>query len=812
MGFYSPQPVRQQTPPPVLRGNFMDRDAELPEDGSVSGNWATVFMQDVYNGLEPHVKRGEIKQIAVVQEVEKSTHSPFTNKRPDGPGMRAVPVFGFQFPLVSCGATYAPKKVWGLADVADGRQRGVSRALRGADLLPGARRRGPGRAAHADLHAPDAGRGPGLRRLPCRPQLGRAARRQAAHRRTSPPQELRQPAWGVKGFSYPEVVQGVFDRHCIACHNEREQPGNVDLTGDLTDFFNVSYDVLCRTGTQGEKNWMSHGSPSGAEYDKVRGMSPYVEWIWTINGSETNILEIAPRRWGSPASKLAEIIRSGHPDKDGKPQVNVPDEDRRRVYLWMDLNIPYYGTSSSNHKAATRQPPDDAAGPGRDAQRSRRAPLRRVPPGRRAAEVLHPGAEPREEQLPARPAGQGSRRHAEVRPAGLRLDRRSGLPEDPADVRPDPRPAPAAPAGRHAGVRGRVRGAGPPTMNTRAPSLLAHRGNCMKMTLSIAAFGFLVVSHIAAAAAEPATKPDDSAVKSTASGSPKKLPLPDPAAVRAFGDQGTIDARQAPAWWLSRPDEVEAFLRSLPGVEVFELGRSAGNRPILAAAWGQREDLPGRTSASLASAIAGGDPQAFYGQGQRQRQGFLFLGAAHGTEIEGTVAALNFLNVLVTGKDLRGKAWPRMAEAGRQLRVVIVPFFNIDGRERFREFRHFIGMHPDEYRLITNGRWKDGELLGWPESKLHHPVPPDRVDVLGSYYNDHGVNLVYDDAMGGTLRTGDAPRWCSSSAASGPIACSARTRTTAAWSNRAAVSSRRISASGSSRSARWWAAAASAKG
>jgi hypothetical protein len=57
-----------------------------------------------------------------------------------------------------------------------------------------------------------------------------------------------------------------------------------------------------------------------------------------------------PRRWGSPASKLAEIIRSGHRDPDGKPRVDVPDEDRRRVYLWMDLNVPYYGTSSSNHK------------------------------------------------------------------------------------------------------------------------------------------------------------------------------------------------------------------------------------------------------------------------------------------------------------------------------------------------------------------------------------------------------------------------------------------------------------------------------
>jgi hypothetical protein len=267
--------------------------------------------------------------------------------------------------------------------------------------------------------------------------------------------------------------------------------------------------------------------------------------------------------------------------------------------------------------------------------------------------------------------------------------------------------------------------------------------------LTIAAV-ILIAAVAAVLGAEPATKPGDAAVPVAPSGSPPRLSLSDPAAVRAFGDQGTVDARQAPVWWLSRPDEVESFIRELRGVEVFELGRSAGNRPILAAAWGQREDLPGRTSASLASAIAGGDPQAFYGHGQRQRQGFLFLGAAHGTEIEGTVAALNFLNVLATGQDLRGKAWPRLAEAGRQLRVVVVPFLNIDGRERFREFRQFIGLHPDDYRLITNGRWKNGELLGWPESKLHHPVPTDRVEVLGSYYNDHGVNLVYDDALGGT--------------------------------------------------------------
>lgn len=349
MGFYSPQPIRRQAAPPVLRGLFMDHAVQLPEDGSVSGNWATVFMQDVYNGLEPHVKRGEIKQIAVVQEIEKSTHTPQNNLCPDKPGMRNIAVFGFQFPLVSCGATYAPKKVWGYADVApdgsaafrvpsevpiyflalDGEGRALQRMRSFTHLMPGEVQGCVG--CHADRNS-------------------LTPRADTAMLKRVHPQELRKPAWGVKGFSYPEVVQGVFDRHCVACHNEREQPGNVDLTGDMTDFFNVAYDVLCRTGTQGEKDWIKHGSPSGAEYDKQRGMSPYVEWIWTINGSETNILEIKPRRWGSPASKLAEIIRSGHPDKDGQPRVKVSDEDRRRVFLWMDLNIPYYGTSSSSHK------------------------------------------------------------------------------------------------------------------------------------------------------------------------------------------------------------------------------------------------------------------------------------------------------------------------------------------------------------------------------------------------------------------------------------------------------------------------------
>jgi len=139
----------------------------------------------------------------------------------------------------------------------------------------------------------------------------------------------------------------VLDRHCVECHNARQQDGGIDLTGDKTDFFNVSYDVLARTGTQGQWHPHLHGVPldSGKE-----GRSPYVSWIWTINGTERNIHQITPKQWGSPASRLAQIVATGHVDEDGRPRVNLTPQERQRIYLWIDLNVPYYGTSASNHR------------------------------------------------------------------------------------------------------------------------------------------------------------------------------------------------------------------------------------------------------------------------------------------------------------------------------------------------------------------------------------------------------------------------------------------------------------------------------
>ncbi|MCD6304400.1 MAG: hypothetical protein J7M21_05495 [Planctomycetes bacterium] len=300
--------------------------ADPTDTGEVQ--WATVLLQDVYQGLEPDVQRGRIKTIRVVEEIPKPISV--------SPSRR---LFGFQFPVVSCGATYAPKRIWGEADVRpdgsacfrvpanrpiyfmalDAHGRAVQRMRSFTHLMPGEIQGCIGCHEHRSSAAPATGQ-------------PLAAQR--------PPQNLRPPEWGVTGFSYPDIVQPVLDRHCVSCHNAIDPPAGLDLTGDKTEIFNVSYEHLARQNTPAEDAHLS-----GARSADFR--NPYTRWISTYNGSEDDILDITPGDWGSPASPLADVILTGHPDADGKVRVHLTDAEQRRIFAWIDCNVPYYPTSAS---------------------------------------------------------------------------------------------------------------------------------------------------------------------------------------------------------------------------------------------------------------------------------------------------------------------------------------------------------------------------------------------------------------------------------------------------------------------------------
>jgi mono/diheme cytochrome c family protein len=157
------------------------------------------------------------------------------------------------------------------------------------------------------------------------------------------PQQLTEPEWGVTGFCYSSLVQPVWDKNCIQCHGRNNPAAGLELTGDKTDFFNISYENLVRKGSSAEEFM------DGGRYRKF-AKSKYTSWISTINGQESNILRITPGEWGAKASLLATIIHEGHSDVDGKARVKLTDLEKKLIYAWLDLNVPYYPTSSSNYE------------------------------------------------------------------------------------------------------------------------------------------------------------------------------------------------------------------------------------------------------------------------------------------------------------------------------------------------------------------------------------------------------------------------------------------------------------------------------
>jgi hypothetical protein len=307
------QPLRPRPRPTVPSG------AWTPLADAADTTWAELSVQDVYNGLVPHVARGEIGRLAVVEEIAKPVRV--------NPAQRA---FGFQFPVVSCGATYAPKKIWGFVDVAadgsahfkvpaqtplyflalDREGRAVQRMRTFTHLMPGEKQGCVG--CHADRNNAVAS------------HVGSAARLPAV--------DLTPPPWGVRNLDYASIVQPVLDTHCVRCHHATERAGGLDLSGDRTEFFNVSYDMLANTGE----------NPTG-------NGSRYVNWIPTMNGQEKNILEVTPKAWGSPRSLLADVILSGHRDAIGTPRISLSRDERQAILSWIDCNVPYYGEGRSSH-------------------------------------------------------------------------------------------------------------------------------------------------------------------------------------------------------------------------------------------------------------------------------------------------------------------------------------------------------------------------------------------------------------------------------------------------------------------------------
>ena len=83
------------------------------------------------------------------------------------------------------------------------------------------------------------------------------------------------------------------------------------------------------------------------------------------------------------------------------------------------------------------------------------------------------------------------------------------------------------------------------------------------------------------------------------------------------------------------------------------LGTTPGGRPIHLITYGDRE--PVAHKANFNSAIGGQDPSAYMDKAARKKPVVLFIGPVHGQEVEGLTGLVNLIQIMETGKDLRGK-------------------------------------------------------------------------------------------------------------------------------------------------------------
>lgn len=300
-GCFYPLPLDPRKRPPIIPSQcdspewvYSDPINEVYNpDEKLKG---TFVLQDVYEGIGDHVQRGEVKALQVIEQVPKWQYI-----SPDHQG------YG---PTIGRGTMYIRRILGNVPVEEDGSAHFVAPAIRDISFNALDAEGRVIRRMGSTLHIM-----PGEKQscVGCHetrgvtPAAGRRAP-QAARRAASVPE---YPAWAEKGIiDYVKVVQPVFDKHCVSCHSGATPAKALDLSGDKTRFFNMSYDSLLDRG--------------------------FVDYI---NLAGTGHEESTAKDRGAIVSRIRRHIETDVCCK--KP---LPLADRQVIYAWIDASVPYYST------------------------------------------------------------------------------------------------------------------------------------------------------------------------------------------------------------------------------------------------------------------------------------------------------------------------------------------------------------------------------------------------------------------------------------------------------------------------------------
>ncbi len=90
-------------------------------------------------------------------------------------------------------------------------------------------------------------------------------------------------------------------------------------------------------------------APAGTFSKSYESLKPYVRW-YEWGGSTITEIVTRPGRIGADQSPLLKVLN----DPIHTKHVHLPKEERRRIYIWLDANVPFYGTYEQAQQLAQK--------------------------------------------------------------------------------------------------------------------------------------------------------------------------------------------------------------------------------------------------------------------------------------------------------------------------------------------------------------------------------------------------------------------------------------------------------------------------
>jgi hypothetical protein len=281
--------------------------------------WGAALVIDIYQGLPAEV-RGQAKYVQVMEQL---------------PAIHTVARRAYdQAPVMGYGTYYA-KRCWGRAPIeSDGSAYFELPALREVYLqvLDAEGRELQRQTSSIQVMAGEQRSCIGCHEPRNQAPSGSPSQPLAAFR---PPTRLVAPKWTRDGLpeglvDFDHVVQPVLNEYCLECHHGADPQGGCDLSSDRTRLFSMAYDNLLGRS----RSYRQHNLVTGQmlSQEAARG-NPLVHFYW-LRRAPTGVNR--PLGSGSYISRLPAYLDAAH------CQRAVPWEDRQRILVWIDANVPFY--------------------------------------------------------------------------------------------------------------------------------------------------------------------------------------------------------------------------------------------------------------------------------------------------------------------------------------------------------------------------------------------------------------------------------------------------------------------------------------